>query len=38
VDVGGITIFNYVDGRFVLTKHNDTSYLRELQQTALGDF
>jgi broad specificity phosphatase PhoE len=38
LDVGGITIFNYVDGRFVLTTHNDTSYLRELQKTALGDF
>jgi broad specificity phosphatase PhoE len=37
-DVGGITIFNYVDGRFVLTKHNDTSHLKELQKSVLDDF
>jgi broad specificity phosphatase PhoE len=37
-DVGGITIFNYVEGRFVLTRHNDTSHLRELQKSALDDF
>jgi len=37
-DVGGITIFNYVDGRFVLTRHNDTSHLRELQKSVLDDF
>ena len=37
-DVGGITIFNYVNGRFVLTRHNDTSHLRELQKSVLDDF
>jgi broad specificity phosphatase PhoE len=37
-DVGGITIFNYVDGRFVLTRHNDTSHLKELQKSILDDF
>jgi broad specificity phosphatase PhoE len=37
-DVGGITSFNYVDGRFVLTRHNDTSYLKELQKPVLDDF
>jgi len=37
-DVGGITIFNYVDGHFVLTKHNDTSHLKELQKSVLDDF
>ena len=37
-DVGGITIFKYADGRFVLTRHNDTSHLRELQKAVLGDF
>jgi len=37
-DVGGITIFNYVAGRFVLTRHNDTSHLRELQKSVLDDF
>ena len=37
-DVSGITIFNYVGGRFVLTKHNDTSHLKELQKSVLDDF
>ncbi len=37
-DVSGITIFNYVDGRFVLTRHNDTSHLKELQKYVLDDF
>jgi broad specificity phosphatase PhoE len=37
-DVGGITIFNYADGRFVLTRRNDTSHLRQIQKSALGDF
>jgi broad specificity phosphatase PhoE len=38
LDVGGITIFNYVDRRFVLTSHNDTSHLKELQKSVLDDF
>jgi broad specificity phosphatase PhoE len=37
-DVCGITIFDYVDGRFVLTRHNDISHLREIQASALADF
>ena len=37
-DVGGITIFNYVAGCFVLTRHNDTSHLKELQKGVLDDF
>jgi broad specificity phosphatase PhoE len=37
-DVGGITVFDYVDGRFVLTRHNDTSHLKELQKPVLDDF
>jgi len=37
-DVGGITIFDYVDGRFVLTRHNDTAHLRDLQKSVLDDF
>ena len=37
-DVCGITIFNYADGRFVLTRHNDTSHLKELQKCVLDDF
>ncbi|MDI6806647.1 MAG: histidine phosphatase family protein [Candidatus Aenigmarchaeota archaeon] len=37
-DVGGVTIFSYEDNRFILTKHNDTSYLKEIQKYVLGDF
>jgi broad specificity phosphatase PhoE len=37
-DVCGITVFDYADGHFVLTRHNDTSHLRQLQKSALGDF
>ena len=37
-DVGGITIFDYVDGRFILIRHNDTSHLRGIQKHPLGDF
>jgi broad specificity phosphatase PhoE len=37
-DVGGITVFTYADGRFVLTRHNDTSHLKELQKSVLDDF
>jgi broad specificity phosphatase PhoE len=37
-DVGGITVFNYVDNCFVLIRHNDTSYLKELQKSVLDDF
>ena len=37
-DVCGITIFNYADGRFILTRHNDTSHLKELQKSVLDDF
>ncbi|TET42574.1 MAG: histidine phosphatase family protein [Dehalococcoidia bacterium] len=37
-DVCGITVFSYANGRFVLTRHNDTSYLRGLGKYVLGDF
>jgi broad specificity phosphatase PhoE len=37
-DVGGTTVFSYENGRFVLIKHNDTSYLRPLKGAELGDF
>jgi broad specificity phosphatase PhoE len=37
-DVGGFTIFNYANERFVLIRHNDTSHLRELERPALDDF
>jgi broad specificity phosphatase PhoE len=36
-DVGGITIFNYANGCFILTKHNDTSYLKGMRKS-LSDF
>jgi broad specificity phosphatase PhoE len=37
-DVCGITAFDYVDGRLVLTRHNDTSHLQELPKSVLADF
>ncbi len=37
-DVCGITTFSYSDGRFILTRHNDTSYLREMGRRVLSDF
>ena len=37
-DVDGITVFNYSDGRYILTRHNDTAHLRELQKSMLDDF
>jgi len=36
-DTCGITTFTYEDGRFILTKHNDTSYLG-VSKVPLGDF
>ena len=37
-DVCGITTFSYEDGRFILTEHNNTSYLKPLQEAPLSDF
>jgi len=37
-DTCGITTFNYENGRFILTEHNNTSYLRSIQRTLLSDF
>ena len=37
-DTCGISIFNYEDRRFTLTRHNDTSYLEPLHKATLGDF
>jgi len=37
-DTCGITVFAYENGRFVLTRHNDTSYLRPVQKAHLSDF
>jgi broad specificity phosphatase PhoE len=38
LDTCGITIFTREDDRFVLVKHNDTSFLKPLGQAQLGDF
>lgn len=37
-DTGGITTFACEDGRFILTEHNNTSFLKPIQKTPLGDF
>jgi broad specificity phosphatase PhoE len=37
-DTCAITVFSYENGRFVLTRHNDTSYLKPLKSAELGDF
>ena len=33
-----MTTFSYEDGRFILTKHNDTCHLRDIPKSQLGDF
>ena len=37
-DTGGLTIFTHENERFVLTRHNDTSYLESADKTQLSDF
>jgi len=37
-DTGGITTFTYENEQFILTKHNDTSYLEPIGKTTLSDF
>ena len=37
-DTAGITTFSYEAGRWVLTEHNNTSFLQPLNQTQLSDF
>ena len=37
-DTCGITLFTYENNRFVLSKHNDTSFLVPLQKAPLDDF
>jgi len=37
-DLAAITVFEYTDDRFILTKHNDTCHLRQIQQRTLSDF
>ena len=38
LDTCGITTFTYENEQFVLTKHNDTSYLEPVQKAPLSDF
>lgn len=37
-DTGGMTTFTYENNQFILTRHNDTSYLEPIDRTPLGDF
>ncbi len=37
-DTCGTTTFAYENGRFILTEHNNTSYLKPMQKTKLSDF
>jgi broad specificity phosphatase PhoE len=37
-DVCATTVFSYHNGRLVLIRHNDTSYLKPLAKAELGDF
>ncbi|MBC8477575.1 MAG: histidine phosphatase family protein [Dehalococcoidia bacterium] len=37
-DVAGMTIFEYANDRFILTRHNDTSHLGQTRNNALSDF
>ncbi|MFC2021676.1 histidine phosphatase family protein [Chloroflexota bacterium] len=37
-DTCGITTFTYENERFILTEHNNTSFLKPLQQAPLSDF
>jgi broad specificity phosphatase PhoE len=38
LDTCGITTFVYEDKRFILEKHNDTSFLKSIDKPALSDF
>jgi probable phosphoglycerate mutase len=38
LDTCGITTFTYENGRFVLARHNDTSFLKPLKKARLADF
>ncbi len=37
-DTCGISTFTYENGRFILTKHNDTSYLKPIRKALPSDF
>jgi broad specificity phosphatase PhoE len=38
LDTCGITLFNYENGCYILTRHNDTSFLEPLTKTSSSDF
>ena len=38
IDTAGISVFAYEDDRFVLTGHNDTSFLKPIHKAPLSDF
>jgi len=38
LDACGVTTFAYDNGRFVLVRHNDTSFLKPVEKTRLSDF
>lgn len=38
IDTAGISVFAYEDDRFVLTRHNDTSFLKPIHKAPLSDF
>jgi broad specificity phosphatase PhoE len=37
-DICGTTTFSYINQRFILTKHNDTSFLAPVKKAPAGDF
>jgi len=37
-DVCAVTVFTYENGRFILTRHNDISFLRPVLKVPLSDF
>jgi broad specificity phosphatase PhoE len=37
-DTCGISTFTYENEQFILTKHNDTSYLKPIGKATLSDF
>ena len=38
LDTCGVTIFDYENGRFILNKHNDTSFLKPLEKDQPANF
>jgi broad specificity phosphatase PhoE len=38
LDACGVTIFNYEDDRYILTRHNETSFLKPLPKSSATDF